>query len=137
MGEGARTVTAAVTDPAGNTSTATEQLTVDTVAPAVSITGGATALTDDPTPTIAGTTDAPPGAVVTVTLADQTLTDPVQSDGTWSVTSAHVSDGPHRVVMTVSDAAGNQASAVADADRQHRRAGHHDHRRGERQHDEL
>jgi hypothetical protein len=112
MGEGTRTVTAAVTDPAGNTSTATEQLTVDTVAPAVSITGGATALTDSATPTIAGTTDAPSGAVVTVTLADQTLTGPVQSDGTWSVTSAHLADGPHRVVMTVSDAAGNQASAV-------------------------
>jgi hypothetical protein len=112
MGEGARTVTAAVTDPAGNTSTATEQLIVDTVAPAVSITGGATALTDTPTPTIMGTTDAPPGAVVTVTLADQTLTDPVQSDGTWSVTSAHLADGSHLVVMTVSDAAGNQARAV-------------------------
>jgi len=54
MGEGTRTVTAAVTDPAGNTSTATEQLTVDTIAPAVSITGGATALTDNPTPTITG-----------------------------------------------------------------------------------
>ena len=112
MGEGSRTVTAAVTDPAGNTSTATEQLTVDTVAPAVTITGGATALTDDPSPTITGTTDAPLGAVVTVTLADQTLTGTVQSDGTWSVTSAHLADGPHLVVMTVSDAAGNQASAV-------------------------
>jgi len=78
----------------------------------VSITGGATALTDNPTPTIAGTTGAPPGAVVTVTLADQTLTDPVQSDGTWSVTSGYLADGPHRVVMTVSDAAGNQATAV-------------------------
>jgi hypothetical protein len=112
MGEGTRTVTAAVTDPAGNTSTATEQLTVDTVPPAVSITGGAAALTDNPTPTIAGTTSAPPGAVVTVTVADQTLTGPVQSDGTWSVTPAHLADGPHIVVMTVSDAAGNQASAA-------------------------
>ncbi len=112
MGEGSRTVTAAVTDPAGNTSTATEQLIVDTIAPAVTITGGATALTNDPTPTITGTTDAPLGAVVTVTLADQTLSDPVQADGTWSVTSAHLADGPHLVLMTVSDAAGNQASAV-------------------------
>ena len=112
MGEGSRTVTAAVTDPAGNTSTATEQLIVDTVAPAVTITGGATALTDDPSPTITGTTDAPLGAVVTVTLADQTLSGTVQSDGTWSVTSGHLADGPHLVVMTVSDAAGNQASAV-------------------------
>ena len=112
LGEGSRTVTAAYTDPAGNTSTATEQLTVDTVAPAVSITGGATALTDNPTPTITGTTDAPPGSVVTATLADQTLTDPVQSDGTWSVTSAHLADGPHVVVMTVSDAAGNQGRAI-------------------------
>jgi hypothetical protein len=112
MGEGTRTVTAAVTDPAGNTSTATEQLTVDTVPPAVSITGGAAVLTDNPTPTIAGITSAPPGAVVTVTVADQTLTGPVQSDGTWSVTPAHLADGAHLVVMTVSDAAGNLASVV-------------------------
>jgi hypothetical protein len=112
IGEGARTVTAAVTDPAGNTSTATEQLTVNTVAPAVSITGGATALTDNPTPTIAGTTDAPVGAIVTVTVADQTLTDAVQADGTWSVTPAHLADGSHQVMMTVTDAAGNQASAT-------------------------
>jgi len=49
---------------------------------------------------------------VTVTVADQTLTDAVQSDGTWSVTSAHLADGPHLVVMTVYDAAGNQGRAV-------------------------
>jgi Ice-binding-like/Bacterial Ig-like domain len=112
MGEGARTVTASVTDPAGNTSTATEQLTVDTVVPAATITGGASALTNNPTPTITGTTDAPAGNTVTVTLADQLLTGTVQPDATWSVTSAHLSDGPHRVVMTVSDAAGNPVSAV-------------------------
>jgi hypothetical protein len=111
MGEGSRTVTAAVTDPAGNTSTAIELLTVDTVAPAVTITGGATALTDNPTPTITGTAAGPAGAVVTVTLADQTLTDPLQSDGAWAVTSAHLADGPHVVVMTMPDAAGNEARA--------------------------
>ena len=112
MGEDSRTVTAAVTDPAGNTSTATEQLTVDTVAPVARITGGATALTDSATPAIAGTTDAPSGAVVTVTLADETLTSAVQSDGTWSVTSGRLADGPHRVVITVTDAAGNVGSAA-------------------------
>jgi hypothetical protein len=111
MGEGSRTVTASVTDPAGNISTASEVLTVDTVAPAVSITGGATALTDTPTPTITGSTDAPVGAVVIVTLADQRLTAPVQSDGSWAVTSAHLGDGPHVVVVAITDAAGNQANA--------------------------
>jgi hypothetical protein len=44
-----------------------------------------------------------------MTLADQMLSDPVQSDGTWFVTSAHLADGPHLLVMAVSDAAGNQA----------------------------
>ena len=111
MGEGERQVDASVTDPAGNTSTATEQLTVDTVAPAVSITGGANALTNSAIPTIAGTTDAPLGAIVTVTVADQTLTGAVLLDGSWSVTAAHLGNGAHVVIMTVSDAAGNQASA--------------------------
>lgn len=113
LADGTYTVTAADTDPAGNTGTTTEQLTVDTVAPVVTITGGLTALTDNPAPTVTGTTTgAPVGATVTVTLADQTLTGFVLTGGTWSVTSAHLSDGPHIVTMTVSDAAGNQASAV-------------------------
>jgi hypothetical protein len=111
MGEGARQVDASVTDPAGNTSTVSEQLTVDTVDPAAAIDGGANALTNNPTPTITGTTDAPASATVTVTVADQTLTGQVQTDGTWSVSAAHISDGAHQVIMTVKDAAGNPASA--------------------------
>ena len=47
---------------------------------------------------------------MTVTLADQTLTGAVAAGGVWSVTTAFLSDGPHRVVMSVSDAAGNLAS---------------------------
>ena len=107
--DGTRTVTASVTDPAGNDGTESQELTVDTVAPAATIHGGATALTNDATPDIAGTADVAAGAMVTVDLADETLTSEVGGDGSWSVTAASLSDGPHRVVMSVSDAAGNRA----------------------------
>lgn len=110
--DGTRTVSASVTDPAGNDGTDSQVLTVDTTAPAVAITGGATALTNDATPEITGLTDAAPGTTVTVTLADQTLTGEVQADGAWSVTAAKLSDGPHRIVLSVSDAAGNSGSAT-------------------------
>ena len=75
--DGTRTVTASVTDPAGNEGTDSQELTVDTAAPAVTITGGADALTNDATPDISGTADVAPGTTVTVTLADETLTGPV------------------------------------------------------------
>jgi hypothetical protein len=110
LSDGSRTVTAAVTDPAGNVGTASQVLTVATAAPAVTITGGANALTNDPTPDISGTATVAVGTTVTVTLANQTLTAPVVGGGAWSVTAAALSDGPHRVIMSVSDAAGNGAS---------------------------
>ena len=50
-------MTATVSDPAGNEGTDSQPLTVDTTAPAVTITGGATALTKDATPRISGTAD--------------------------------------------------------------------------------
>jgi hypothetical protein len=107
--DGTRTVSAAVTDPAGNVGSDSQQLTVDTAAPAVTILGGATALTNDATPEISGTADDAAGQTVTVDLADETLSGQVQPDGTWSLLAAALIDGPHRVVMTVSDAAGNRA----------------------------
>lgn len=107
--DGTRTVSASVTDPAGNEGTASQELIIDTQAPAVTITGGANALTNDPTPQISGTANVASGTTVTVDLADETLTGLVQSDGTWSVSAADLFDGSHRVVMTVSDAAGNPA----------------------------
>jgi len=112
LADGTGTVTASVTDPAGNQTTVSQLLTVDTVAPAVTITGGANLLTNDSTPTISGTAAVAAGTTVTVTLADQTLTGLVTAGGVWSVTTAFLSDGPHRVVMSVSDAAGNLASAT-------------------------
>lgn len=107
--DGTRLVAAAVTDPAGNDGTDSQLLTIDTVAPAAAITGGASALTNDATPTISGTADVAAGANVTVTLADQTLTAVVRDGGAWSSTAAPLADGPHLVVLSVSDAAGNLA----------------------------
>ncbi len=112
MTDGTRTVVASVTDTAGNTTTASQSLTVDTVPPAVSIDGGAARLTDDKTPLISGTAAVAFGTPVTVTVADQTLVGTVSRTGTWSVTPDALSDGQHRVTMSVSDAAGNQASAT-------------------------
>ena len=110
--DGTRTVSAAVTDPAGNEGTDSQQLTIDTAAPAVTFAGGANALTNDPTPEISGTAEVSPGATVTVDLADETLTGLVQPGGAWSVTAADLADGPHRVVMAVSDGAGNPARLI-------------------------
>jgi hypothetical protein len=107
-----RTVTASVSDPAGNDGTDSQVLTVDTVAPAVTIAGGANALTNDATPDIAGTANVASATTVTVTLADETLTGLVNGTGAWSVTATALSDGPHRVVMSVSDTAGNRASST-------------------------
>src|SRR5438067_6064783 len=82
----------------------TQSLTVDTVAPAVIITGGANALTNDPTPTIRGTA-ADPGATVSVSVSGVATATTVQGDGTWSVTAATLSDGLHPVAVTIADAA--------------------------------
>ena len=109
LADGARIVTAAVTDPAGNVGSDSEVLTIDTIAPAVTIAGGANALTNDATPEISGTAGVVPGTTVTVDLADETLTATVGANGGWSVTAAELSDGPHRIVISVSDEAGNRA----------------------------
>ena len=79
--DGTRTVTASVTDPAGNVGTVSRLLTVDTAAPAVTIAGGANGLTNDATPVISGTADVVAGTTVTVDLADETLFGAVLGDG--------------------------------------------------------
>ena len=73
--------------------------------------GGGSDLTNDPTPTIAGTTDAPVGSAVLVTVDGQTLATTVQAGGTWSVTAAGVADGTFTVVAFVTDLVGNTAAA--------------------------
>ena len=79
--------------------------------PAVTIAGGASAMTTDTTPAISGTTDVVAPGIVTVTVAGQTLT-AVPSDGAWSVTSAMLANGTYPVLASVSDGAGNPGSAA-------------------------
>ncbi len=110
--EGSYPVQASVT-VATKTGTATQTVVVDTTAPVVAVDGGATLLRNDPTPTLTGTTDAPAGSTVTVTVGDQSLTTTVTDAGTWSVTPATLSDGTYPVSVAVADAAGNPATATA------------------------
>ena len=79
--------------------------------PLITIDGGASAVTKDPTPTISGTTDAVPGTVVRVAVEGQALTASTQVDGTWTATAAALTSGVHQVVASVGDAAGNATSA--------------------------
>ena len=81
-------------------------------APVVTINGGATFLTKDPTPTLSGTTNAAAGRPVIVTIDGQTLNTTVQSDGTWSVTASAVLANTYDVMAKIRDAAGNAGFAT-------------------------
>ena len=111
LNNGDVTVTAHITDSSGNTGSATQTLTIDTIAPTVIITGGATIQTTDPTPTISGTTDAADGRIITVTVASQTMTVPVTA-GTWTVTASHINDGTYTATASLSSSDGNPGLAT-------------------------
>ncbi|VED37039.1 adhesin for cattle intestine colonization [Escherichia coli] len=138
LGQGAQTITASVNDRAGNPGQTTHALTVDTVAPTVTI---ATVAGDDiinnaeqlAGQTISGTTTAEVGQTVTVTFNGQSWTATVGSGGSWSVfipaqQFAGLSDGSYTISATVSDQAGKprQRQPWRDAERRcaHR---HHQH----------
>ncbi|VAK81233.1 type 1 secretion target domain-containng protein [Enterobacter hormaechei] len=121
---GALTVTAVVNDKAGNSGQTTHTLTVDTVAPAVTI---STVADDDIVnnaeqlagQTISGTTTAEQGQTVTVSFNGHSYQATVGSDGSWSVfvpgrDFLGLSDGDYTITATVSDKAGNPGSATHD-----------------------
>ncbi|WP_309107268.1 ice-binding family protein, partial [Arthrobacter sp.] len=112
VSDGAHTVLSSITNPAGFTGTAAQTLTIDTTVPVVAITGGAVTTTNTATPTIEGTTDAVSGTTVTVSVGGQTLTVPVQSDGTWAATTEKLVNGPHAVLASVTDTAGNTGTTT-------------------------
>ncbi|EHK7541620.1 tandem-95 repeat protein, partial [Vibrio cholerae] len=115
LAEGSYQVTASVTDPAGNTGTATDDGSIDVTAPTITV--DAPDNTNDTTPTITGTTNAVPGSTVTLVVTDangtqQTLTATVQPDGSYSVdVTIPLAEGNYKVDASVTDTAGNNGTA--------------------------
>ncbi|HEJ2458848.1 TPA: cadherin-like domain-containing protein, partial [Vibrio cholerae] len=118
LAEGSYQVTASVTDPAGNTGTATDDGSIDMTAPTITV--DAPDNTNDTTPTITGTTNAVPGSTVTLVVTDangtqQTLTATVQPDGSYSVdVTIPLAEGNYKVDASVTDPAGNTGTVTDD-----------------------
>ncbi len=113
LDDGVYVATAAVDGMGGNPGSATQSLTIDTVAPVVVIGSGDGAVqSTDPTPDISGS-GATPGSTVTVTVAGQTMTTTVGPDGTWTVTPPiALPAGDNPVTVTITDPAGNTGTGT-------------------------
>ncbi|MDT3275129.1 retention module-containing protein, partial [Shewanella sp. SP2S2-4] len=111
------TVVATITDSAGNVSPeGSDSAILDTTGPTITV--DAPDDTKDTTPTITGSTDAPPGSTITIVVTDstgaeQTLTTTVNPDGTYSVDVTNpLAEGGYTAVATVTDPAGNTGEAT-------------------------
>ncbi|MEG5897597.1 Ig-like domain-containing protein [Enterobacter bugandensis] len=121
LSDGDYTITASVSDRAGNPGSATHDVTLNGDVPTITIN---TFAQDDivnaaehGTPlVVSGTTDAPAGQTVTITLNGKTYAATVQNDGTWSYTvgsadvTALADGGSYVIKAQVSNAIGNSAS---------------------------
>ncbi|MED5512288.1 MAG: Ig-like domain-containing protein, partial [Pseudomonadota bacterium] len=112
VSQGEFTVTASITDNAGNTGTDTEVGTFDGINPLLTL--DFDPLTNDSTPLITGTTDVTAGSIVTVNVTDsdgvvQTLSAVVAADGSWSISpNTPLAEGAFTVTASVEDESGNQ-----------------------------
>ncbi|MCH8498461.1 MAG: Ig-like domain-containing protein, partial [Marinobacter sp.] len=116
--DGPLTIEASTTDNNGNTVEADTSAVLDTVPPTLTVEAPDS---NNTTPTITGTSDEI-GAIVTVVVidandAEQLLTAEVQPNGTWSaVVGQPLAEGEYQVQATVSDEAGNTATANTTAE---------------------
>lgn len=123
LAEGSQTLSASVSDRAGNTTSNSANFSVDTSAPVVSVN---TIAGDDILNTaeqivaqiISGqVSGASPGDIVIVKLGATVLTGVVLADGTWNVAldpavTRTLARGPNDIIVTVTDAAGNTGTAT-------------------------
>ncbi|MBH0056488.1 Ig-like domain repeat protein, partial [Pseudoalteromonas sp. SWXJZ94C] len=113
LAEGAFTVSATV-ENLGLTSSTSLGGIIDLTPPTVEV--NQLPVTNNPLPTITGTSDAPAGTNVSVVITDannnsQTITAQVSGSGTWSVTATTtLSEGSFSAIASISDTAGNSAS---------------------------
>lgn len=117
LADGSYEVSVTATDKAGNigSDATSQELTVDTKAPAVTVTTGV--ITNDTTPRLTGTVDDP-DAVVKVTVNGIEYLAQNKGDGTWelandSITPA-LSNGVYNIIATATDQAGNIANDTTD-----------------------
>ncbi len=110
LGDGSHSVSATFLDAAGNSSTASGSLIVDTTPPTGTL---ATTKTSDTTPALTGTVNDP-AAVVTVTINGTTYTATNNGDGTWSLPDNTISpaltEKDYAISVVFTDAAGNSSS---------------------------
>ncbi|WP_233505403.1 Ig-like domain-containing protein [Pectobacterium atrosepticum] len=123
LADGGHTITATLTDKAGNTTTDTQAVTVDTAIPLLSV-----ALFDDNILTLAealaggtitGTGEI--GATVTLTAGPLTGTTTVGPNGTWTIPVLSVDlqsliDGAQVIGVTLTDTSGNTTHVDATLD---------------------
>ncbi len=116
LAEGTQTLVASETN-LGGTGTATLTFTLDTTAPAISVTSTGT-ITNQATQTIAGAlNDANLAASPTISLFDNgnPIATTTASGGNWSVSITLSGDGGHSITAQASDLAGNTGTSNSDA----------------------
>ena len=111
--EGANTIAATATGSLGQTDTDSIVVTIDTIAPSVTIDQPSEGAITGPRPTIGGTTE--PGATVDIDIDGDVVTVTAGPSGAWSYTpAADLPDGAHVVTVTATDAASNSATTSID-----------------------
>ncbi|WP_342059974.1 retention module-containing protein, partial [Aeromonas sp. OTU364] len=112
------TATQTDTGVVGDAFAGEEDLLIDLVPPVITV--SAPDNTNDTTPTLTGTTDAPAGSTVTLVVTDangnqQTLITTVNPDGSFSVdVGTPLPNGGYDVTASVTDSAGNTGTATDD-----------------------